>query len=682
MPLGERLFTFGVVADTHVNQEEDRASSDFAVNRLANARNRYAFQALAARRPEFVLHLGDIVHPTPGHPAYAQAAARYRELAGAFDCPVHLTPGNHDVGDKPGDWLPVASVNDDYLAAYRREFGANYHAFDHGDCHFVVMDAQLVNSGLADEEAQRKWLEADLESRRAARTFLCMHYPPYLLDPAEAGHYDNLDEPGRSWLLALLAEHRVEAVFAGHVHNFWYHRFADTDIYLLPSTAFVRMDYSEMYRVEPGPERGRDDAPKLGFLVVDVHENGHVAHPVRTGGERLAPGEAPARSRSLSPVHVRSITRSPIGVDLRHPWAEVVEVAASGAMDEFARKPARNDWPLLALWEMGIRRLRVPLSDLASAATRTRMLQLARQGHAFTVYTHGVPGAQGVALLREHAGLLEAWEVIAPLAGLAPLAERIARLRESVSLSVHLSRLRRPGDALHHGDRARHVIEHGFLAVEGERMGEALGAVAGLREAFDGVVFRVPRGSDLSEQFARIASMAEGLALAARAYVRLADDNPARARDDDLANANRVAEALLAASVFPRVAAWLDTFDDVDRGYFPRTGLVDRRFNPRPAGRVCRHLNGALSATTDLQPGEIHVDAVPGARVLRARSGGGEALWLVLPAGPGRAHWFPGFPAPGAGWERVDLLSGKIEAFAGAFDCPGPVLVGRAFGAR
>ena len=39
---------------------------------------------------------------------------------------------------------------------------------------------------------------------------------------------------------------------------------------------------------------------------------------------------------------------------------------------------------------------------------------------------------------------------------------------------------------------------------------------------------------------------------------------------------------------------WIDTFADVDRGYFPRTGLVDRRHNPRLAGRVCRALNAVL----------------------------------------------------------------------------------------
>ena len=34
----------------------------------------------------------------------------------------------------------------------------------------------------------------------------------------------------------------------------------------------------------------------------------------------------------------------------------------------------------------------------------------------------------------------------------------------------------------------------------------------------------------------------------------------------------------------------MDTFDDADRGYFTRTGLVDRRFNPRLASNIMSEL--------------------------------------------------------------------------------------------
>jgi hypothetical protein len=40
----------------------------------------------------------------------------------------------------------------------------------------------------------------------------------------------------------------------------------------------------------------------------------------------------------------------------------------------------------------------------------------------------------------------------------------------------------------------------------------------------------------------------------------------------------------------------LDTFTDADRGYFVRTGLVDRRYNPRLAARLMQTLMAAAAA--------------------------------------------------------------------------------------
>ncbi len=676
-PLGRRLFTFAVIADTHVNQEEGKASSDFAVNRLSNARNRHVIAALNRERPAFVLHLGDIVHPTPRHPAYTEAAQAFHALARELQCPLYLTPGNHDVGDKPGDWLPVPSVSEDYLALYQEHFGTDYFCFESNGCHFVVINAQLLNSGLPGEAGQRLWLEAhlaDLAAHAGNRIFLATHYPAFLYDPEEEGHYDNIDEPARTWLLALLARHGVEAVFAGHVHNFWYHRLAQTEFYLLPSTAFVRMDYSEMYRIEPGPERGRNDAPKLGYLLVDVHEHGHVAHPVRTDGATLAPGGVLPAGERLAPVHSRSIECSPLGIDLRQPWAEVTEVTASGALDEFARKPARNDYPLMALWEMGVRHLRVPIHDLAVPETLRRMRVLCQSGNQFTVYSHNIPAAATLERLIRHADLVSAWEIIAPLAEVGALAAKVVVLRRTLPFPVRLSKLRRPEDALHHGDRARHVIEHGFYTTEADQIDALMKREAAVREAFDGFRFRISRTQSAWTGLQQVARMAGRRKTLDQAMVCLATDNPAEAADDELANANRVAETLFTAHALPGIGVWLDTLADVDRGYFPRTGLVDRRFNPRMAGRVVKHLNSALGAGFDALPVALPerslVSGSEQGRVLALRAGTRSAT-LLLPVRATTIVALPSLPslpslpfAPEASEsgqaQWIDLVSGAI----------------------
>ena len=89
-------------------------------------------------------------------------------------------------------------------------------------------------------------------------------------------------------------------------------------------------------------------------------------------------------------------------------------------------------------------------------------------------------------------------------------------------------------------------------------------------------------------------NMTQRLGLSAQFQVALANENPALAENDDAANANRVAETLAVALAMPQTTVILDTFVDMDRGYFPRTGLVDRRYNPGMAGDVYRNLNAQL----------------------------------------------------------------------------------------
>ena len=56
------LFTFVVVADTHVNEEERMSTSPYETNHLSNPRARHVFTEIAAMdpAPRFVVHLGDI----------------------------------------------------------------------------------------------------------------------------------------------------------------------------------------------------------------------------------------------------------------------------------------------------------------------------------------------------------------------------------------------------------------------------------------------------------------------------------------------------------------------------------------------------------------------------------------------------------------------------------------------
>ena len=72
-------------------------------------RTRCVVAQLNALEPDFVIHLGDMVHPVPSQAGYAAAARRFHALFEALQMPLHLDSGNHDVGDKPIAWTPAVA---------------------------------------------------------------------------------------------------------------------------------------------------------------------------------------------------------------------------------------------------------------------------------------------------------------------------------------------------------------------------------------------------------------------------------------------------------------------------------------------------------------------------------------------------------------------------------------------
>jgi 3',5'-cyclic AMP phosphodiesterase CpdA len=594
---GDRLFRMVVVADTHMNQDENDCTSPFDVNRLANARTRHIVHAINAQNPDVVIHLGDLIHPVPSLPSYGEAATQFHALTSALDAPLHLVPGNHDVGDKPFAWGPSGTVRDSFIAKWEEHFGKHYYSFEFTGCKFIVINAQIINSGLDCEDEQRQWLEAELAGSVGQRTFINIHYPPYLTDTDENESYDNLAEPGRSWLLDVLERFKPEAMFAGHVHNFWYNRYAETDCYVLPSTAFVRQDYSEFYRVEPGPEGGRNDAPKLGFFTVDVYEHGHVCHMVRSYGQEMGPDDAAPVFPSVAPApHSWTRKHSSIGLDLRQPWCEVAEITPSGALDEFERKLVRNDYPLLCMWEMGIRRLRVPLQDVMNPLVRDRMTLLAAGGAQFTVYSFELPNKAALEVLAQNSDVVHALEIVLNWGVHEPVLESLATVHGTLGIPTRISKLRSKDDMTADGSQYYHTINHGFRLNESEQVTEMLGDVR-FKDAIDGIVWRCEIDDDPVQAVADAGALATELGITSAIQIRTVGLNPAANQDDEGLTANRATLASFACAAHPDVEAVFDSFADIDRGYFTRLGLVDRRYNPRAGWRALRALHGCLDAT-------------------------------------------------------------------------------------
>lgn len=596
------LFTFAVVTDTHIRPPEGDNSSPWKVNDKANGRARYVTERLRACSPDFVIHVGDMVHPVPDLPSYGSACKYALELYGSLDFPVHYLPGNHDIGDKPLAGLPADPISQEAVEAYDSYFGKSYSSFEHGDCQFILLNAEAINSGLPIESEQKKWLEQLLGNTPGMRRFVFIHYPPYLHQPDEESYYDNLDEPGRSWLLALLQDAGVETMFSGHVHHYFHHWLNGLESYILPAVCFTRQDYAEMFRVGPaeGAEHGRDDCHKLAFALVDVYPDRNVVRFERTHGRELEEGEKlPPKGNMVRTNHPKDNMPAPLGLHMRHPWTEVVTCPHT-PNDEFVRKRIRNDYPFMALQEMGVRLLRVPFSDLAEDYSRDRMVALHGMGVKFLVFIFNEPTDRHIEVLAKHGDLVDAVELIYDWRYSVDMGRAVQNLKNKTGLTVHASRLesgREQKARAQLGDESSHFshfISTGFSAGEWDSIDTFLNTVEDAKSV-DGFGFRLGFHRALWHDIAEIDNCSRERGLKSSVFVKLSDENPADDMTDERISTNRVAEAMVASFAVPGVQVYLDTFGDMDRGYFPRIGLYDRRFNPRRSSHVYRHLQSYLA---------------------------------------------------------------------------------------
>lgn len=200
-----------------------------------NRGNMEVFEEILARIKEehvsLILHTGDLVD----HSGERQFTWLLHEL-GEEKLPVPLcaVPGNHDIDEAAKDPSTRCRL-------YGRAFGQRRYWFAYANALFVALDDSTER--VSPDDLQ--WLDRTLAQFRSQYTlcFVYMHVPPR--DP-RPGRTHALEE-GAENLIGIMTKHRVNAVFAGHIHSYLEDNVAGIPVYITGGAGAELEEPSDRY---------------------------------------------------------------------------------------------------------------------------------------------------------------------------------------------------------------------------------------------------------------------------------------------------------------------------------------------------------------------------------------------------------------------------------------------------
>ena len=255
---------------------------------------------------------------------------------------------------------------------------------------------------------------------------------------------------------------------------------------------------------------------------------------------------------------------------LRHDWALARPLPYNGPMEEFSRKIVRNDYTLLRLMQLGISKVRVPMSDLLNSVIRSRMQDFNAVGIKFLIFCVGTPDSAKINIIRENRELLAGIEVVTD----AHHKLDIKKLKIISSIKeTWISKITTSASLLEPNQPFAHTVSCGFLKND---LTEAASWFSNLDFAENlRLVLQLPWNQDLTETIESWPLNPASLAL----NVRLSNSNPAIANFDEKSIFRRLEALSKLIEKNNQMEIMLDTFSDFDRGYHPRLGLVNNSAN-------------------------------------------------------------------------------------------------------
>jgi hypothetical protein len=248
----------------------------------------------------------------------------------------------------------------------------------------------------------------------------------------------------------------------------------------------------------------------------------------------------------------------------------------------------------------GVRTLKVPVQDFDDPVTLRRGRLMSDVGHDFVLTSLGIPDAAVIDKIVHVGVALSAVEVNLSLTKAQARIARLEALKGS-GVPVMLSHLRTSEESHFDGKHFSHFVNAGLRIEELQRKQQDIAALIGAG-AIDGVTVRLDWGGDVFAAAQAASEWASATGAKVLVSVKLGSHSLAVANQDDCAIAALAAETVLVSLCAPAALRFVfDTFMDIDRGYFPRNGFIDRRFNPRAANKavagLCSAFEGIDTAT-------------------------------------------------------------------------------------
>jgi 3',5'-cyclic AMP phosphodiesterase CpdA len=235
-----------LIADSHLSSRSPECVANWHAAR----------RAVERLAPDVTVHLGDITLDGQNRPEELGFAAA---LVQRWPTEIRCLPGNHDMGDGSGE----APLDEALLASYTHQFGPDHWSVNVDGWQLLGINAQLLNTGTAQEQAQWRWIEAVAATNPPrTRTAMFLHRPLSRVrpsDPKIKGRY--VAQPARERLLEGPLKATLRLVVSGHTHQYLDTIVSDVRHVWMPSCSFVIPD--EM--------QARGGEKLVGVGVLELH---------------------------------------------------------------------------------------------------------------------------------------------------------------------------------------------------------------------------------------------------------------------------------------------------------------------------------------------------------------------------------------------------------------------------